>query len=84
MTRTRVIEIRNAIKIEYAVKPEYEELRSSSKSLNARTDACIAPIPRPRSIRTEDALSATFLGLPSRNRTKADSAITINRAYDAL
>ena len=66
------------------MNPENEELSSSSKSLNARTDACIAPIPRPRvHPNGGDALSATFLGLPSRNRTNADSAIAINKAYDA-
>ena len=43
----------------------------------------MAPIPSP-SVHPNggDALSATFLGLPRRKRTNADSAIAIKRAYE--
>ncbi len=77
------MEIIRAMDIEYGVNPENEELRSSSNSLKARTEACIAPIPKPRvHPKGGEALRATFLGLPRRNSTNADSAIAIRSAYD--
>ena len=75
------MEIIRAMDVEYGVNPENEELRSSSNSLNARTEACIAPIPKPRvHPKGGEALRATFLGLPRRNSTNADSAIAIRSA----
>ena len=63
--------------------PEKDEFNSSSNSLNARTDDCMAPIPRPKvHPKGGDALSATFLGLPNRKSTNADSHIAIRSAYE--
>ena len=78
-----VTDIRRQIATEYMENPERDEFSSSSNSLNARTDDCIAPIPSPKvQPNGGDALNATFLGLPSRKRTNADSHIAIRSAYE--
>tara|TARA_B100000579_G_scaffold379333_1_gene346604 strand:- start:24 stop:362 length:339 start_codon:yes stop_codon:yes gene_type:complete len=78
-----VTDIRRQMDTEYMENPEKDEFSSSSNSLNARTDDCIAPIPSPKvHPNGGDALNATFLGRPRRKRTNADSHIAIRSAYE--